>query len=97
VSRINQAELEEFCSDCYNAPDGWKTISNNALYAITRELIELRALRDGKAAFIPTVIGEAAQAGAVCDDTEAARLPFPVTGNTKYPYGTEDLESETLP
>jgi hypothetical protein len=49
------------------------TLESEKVYLLTRELIELRALRDGKPAFTPSVIGEAVQAGAVTNDTENQR------------------------
>ena len=61
--RVTEYELDGLCSHAYK-------VKNFIAYAAFRELIELRALRDGKPAFIPTVIGEAAQAGAVTNDLE---------------------------
>lgn len=75
-SKLTDSELESLCAKAYRfsnevcALEVWVT-----MYTVTRELIELRALRDGKPAFVPTVIGEAAQAGAVCDDIEAEHIP----------------------
>jgi hypothetical protein len=65
--KLTDEELSDLCALAYaNSLCGTEYI-----YLACRELIEFRALRDGKAAFAPTVIGEAAQAGAVCDDTES--------------------------